>query len=93
MQSSPNGLFHLKARAFKVRKHKIRSLDMNFYQKPIKTKGSDPFEPIPFGECVETDWAAWEETVAAQSALPEFSQNEKPLIVAAAHADPSSVYF
>jgi hypothetical protein len=40
---------------------------MNFYKQPIKTKGADPFEPIPYGESVETDWAAWEETVASEN--------------------------
>jgi endogenous inhibitor of DNA gyrase (YacG/DUF329 family) len=47
---------------------------MNFYQKPVKTKGLDPFEPIPCGECQETDWAAWEETVASQNHSAASSQ-------------------
>jgi hypothetical protein len=40
---------------------------MKFFQKPPKKQCTDPFEPIPCGETVETDWAAWEETLASHT--------------------------
>ena len=49
---------------------------MNLFGKSGK-KTIDPFEPIPTGEVVEgnqdSDWAAWEDSVAFQdSQMPEF---------------------
>lgn len=37
---------------------------MNFRQVARKKPESDPYALIPVGDCVETDWAAWEELVA-----------------------------
>lgn len=38
---------------------------MNFQQRVSKKPGTDPFTAIPVGESVETDWASWEEALAA----------------------------
>lgn len=37
---------------------------MDFYQGTRKKQVIDPHAPIPVGDTVETDWAAWEELVA-----------------------------
>lgn len=38
---------------------------MNFFRGNPKKPVVDPYAPIPVGDCVETDWAAWEELVAS----------------------------
>jgi len=41
---------------------------------PAKKQRTDPLEPIPCGESVETDWAAWEETLASQQGPSDYVQ-------------------
>lgn len=43
---------------------------MPFFNKSPKRQVSDFVEPIPVGEAVDTDWAAWAETVGFQDSQP-----------------------
>ena len=39
------------------------------YSRKVPRKYQEPMEPIPVGEVQESDWAAWEDSVAFQDSL------------------------
>jgi hypothetical protein len=55
---------------------------MDFFRKTPKKKSVDPHEPIPIGDAQESDWAAWQDSVAFQESLSgDFRDTEKlPLL-------------
>jgi hypothetical protein len=46
---------------------------MDFFQGNRKKPVVDPHAPIPVGDAVETDWAAWEELVVESEPLTKSS--------------------
>lgn len=57
---------------------------MQFFNAPVKKRMSDFLEPIPVGEAVDTDWAAWAETVGFQDSQPmDFQMTDKLAIAPA----------
>jgi hypothetical protein len=43
---------------------------MQYFSKPVKKRVSDPVEHIPVGEVVESDWAAWADSVGFKDSQP-----------------------
>jgi hypothetical protein len=45
-------------------------LEIQFFNKPARKPVRDSHEPIPVGEAVDADWAAWANSVGFQDSQP-----------------------
>jgi hypothetical protein len=51
---------------------------MTFFSKPLNKQVTAPIEPIPVGVVVESDWAAWADSVGFQDSEPsDFQMTDK----------------